>query len=290
MNLVFRSKPWTLKRTGSMKLAELATRKVITLSTTEPIARALVLMQEEEIRHIPILRTRVPVGMVSDHDVLAYVGWLHRGRSGPATHTARVEKIMTSPLVSLSPEDPIENAARLMLNRRIGAVALMDGDHLAGIVTETDLLRFITEIHQFSNSTWRTRSIASSMSSEVIHVLPGAATLDAFKLMRAHQIRHLPVVENERPVGILSYRDIFRGESREAPGKSAFLPNSAVVSPLHVRGIMSTDVVTLESSATLAAAAEHMAKARIGAIPVMEEERLCGIITETDLLRSLVEA
>ncbi len=274
-----------------MKLDEIASHKVFILSPAEPIARALMLMQEEDIQHLPVVRGRAPLGMVSDHDVLEYGGWHQISGRHTSASSTRVEKIMKSPIVSLSRDDPIEAAAAMMLKKHIGAVPLVDNERLVGIVTESDFLRFLAEPNSLISEEHRGITCEQCMSKDVLCVGPNDETLETYRLMRSRQVRHLPVLENNRLIGIISDRDVLRGAPSQAETKVAFGSHSPVASPLHVRGIMSRDIATRPPSTPVSEAAELMLDRRIRSIPIVEPEQdqLVGILTETDLLRFFVE-
>lgn len=123
------------------------------------------------------------------------------------------------------------------------------------------------------------------MTEEVVTIARDRPVVEAYSLMIAHDIRHLPVVEGGRLAGMLSSRDL----QRFAPGADASAPKlveslaDTKVSEIAKLG----KVVTIDPGATLAAAAQALFVAKVGAVPVLEEGRLVGILTTTDLLRAL---
>jgi CBS domain-containing protein len=94
------------------------------------------------------------------------------------------------------------------------------------------------------------------------------------------EIRHIVVSQEDRLVGILSDRDLLAGITWEAAGPKGVQDQ--------VRHIMTTRPATIAPQATLADAAREMSRQRIGALPVCDDGRLIGIITETDLLKAFV--
>jgi len=113
------------------------------------------------------------------------------------------------------------------------------------------------------------------------------ATLDlAEGLMRVDRIRHIPVLSGDRLVGIVSQRDLLRGvvSSVLDHPPSAETPWLARVA---VRDVMVSEVFTVHPDASVASAVEMLLMQRIGCLPVVEEGRLVGILTETDCLRYL---
>lgn len=110
----------------------------------------------------------------------------------------------------------------------------------------------------------------------------------AIKSLETWRIRHLPVVEGDRLVGIISDRDV----KRAAP--SPFDLESVeefitLTSGVTVKEVMAKDVVTISQHAPIEEAAALMCERRIGALPVVHDRRLVGIITETDVLGVLTE-
>lgn len=134
--------------------------------------------------------------------------------------------------------------------------------------------------------------IRELMSRDVVLIGPGESCLDAVVRMQRARVRHLPVVNREgRLVGIVTDRDLrhhlFSPRAFEALGTT---PVDALLDGVRVAEIMGTDVLTVESDASLAAAADTMRKHRIGSLPVVESGRVVGIVTEVDVLRQIVRA
>ncbi len=126
------------------------------------------------------------------------------------------------------------------------------------------------------------------MTKKVITVRPQDTIIDAFELMQAHGIRHLPVLEGEELKGLVTDRDI----------RLALIPSPLSTSEervyhlgalTRVDEIMATDLIKIAPSAAIEEAAKLMAEYKISAVPVVEQEKLVGILTETDILHVLIE-
>lgn len=279
-----------------MKLELLAQPAVAVLSPNDSLNTAIQQMWRLNIRHLPVLEEGSLIGMVSERDVLLHVCWNeHAGRPMASERTeelsgaTRVDQLMTRPVIVLSPEDSVEKAARLMLNKRIGAVPLVSGGTILSIVTETDLLRCIADPESpLDDPDCRDNLVADHMSAHVFTVAPEDATLSAIRLMRSKQVRHIPVVRGKELAGIISDRDVLRGGRRFEGLRPLTVKELRNDHAQLVEGIMSADVVTLTPEATLSVAARNMVRHRIGAIPIIEGEELIGIVTESDLLRVLL--
>ena len=108
---------------------------------------------------------------------------------------------------------------------------------------------------------------------------PGATVGEALELIRVHNIRHLPVVEGDRLVGVVTDRDL----------RLALDPDDHDSTTAAVADCMSTALVVAHPDMPVESAAGLLAEHRIGSLPVLEDGTLVGILTESDLLRAFVE-
>ena len=116
----------------------------------------------------------------------------------------RVAEIMQTDLVTCHPTATVVEAARVMHERTVGAVLVMEGATLAGIFTERDLVRLLAEGEDV-----RARPVSAVMTRGVVMAPPDADVLWAADAMKQRRIRHLPVGEQGMVVGIVSVRDLF---------------------------------------------------------------------------------
>jgi len=116
------------------------------------------------------------------------------------------------------------------------------------------------------------------------------ATLDindelslANDIMRLGRIRHLPVVEGSRLVGIISERDLFRSSLAQALGYGGQASRD-LMKNLRIKDIMVKEVITVGPETALCEAVRLMMDRKVGCIPVVEDNCLVGLITETDIM------
>ncbi len=108
-------------------------------------------------------------------------------------------------------------------------------------------------------------------------------------VMRLGRIRHLPVLDDdEQVVGIVSQRDLFRGALARALGYGAHAQQK-LLGQLLVKEVMTNDPTAIAPDAPLAEAARVMLEGKIGALVVIEDGRLAGILTEADFVRCFAE-
>jgi CBS domain-containing protein len=113
-----------------------------------------------------------------------------------------IRDVMTSNPRTVSPEDTIQNAARIMRDEDTGVVPVVDNGRAVGVVTDRDIVVRAVADGQLN------RSVRDIVSGDVITATPDMSTNEAAELMSEHQVRRLPVVENERLVGIVSIGDL----------------------------------------------------------------------------------
>jgi serine phosphatase RsbU (regulator of sigma subunit) len=115
-----------------------------------------------------------------------------------------VRHIMNAEPVAVAPETPIHEVLRLMNRLRIGAVLVATGERLEGIFTERDFLRHTAE----AQPGWRDKPVREWMTRNPHTIDPNCGWEDAVATMERHRVRHLPVLENDRIIGIVSARQL----------------------------------------------------------------------------------
>jgi CBS domain-containing protein len=123
-------------------------------------------------------------------------------------------------------------------------------------------------------------TIEAIMSTNLITVEPSATIAEARTLMHEHRIHHVPVVKNDRLVGLVTLTNVLAATD-------SFLrdpKNRIHANEISIEEAMVADVATVDVSASLRHAALFLEKHKIGCLPVMDGERLVGIITDTDFV------
>lgn len=125
------------------------TSDVLTVGPETTIAEALGITRANRIRHLPVVEGERLVGLVTDRDLRLAMPpiWAEeQDELQAALRTRRVKEVMTSRIITVAADTPIEDAARLLYTHHIGCLPVLDDDRLAGILTETDLLRAFAEL------------------------------------------------------------------------------------------------------------------------------------------------
>jgi CBS domain-containing protein len=127
------------------------------------------------------------------------------------------------------------------------------------------------------------------MSCDVVTVTPDTTLPEAHRLMTDNQIRRLPVVKNNRLVGIITRGDVRGAEASDATSLSIW-ELQYLITKIKVKEIMTPNPITIAQDATIGEAAWAMLDNKISGLPVVDGQgRMVGIITESDIFRIVVQ-
>ena len=182
-----------------------------------------------------------------------------------------VRDIMTPKVVTITEDKNMSEAAKVMGEKHIGSLIVVADSKPKGIVTERDLLSGILALGRDPAKT----KVGSAMSWPLITVLPEAMIKEAAQIMMQRKGR-LAVVDKEKLIGIVSASDFIRS----LPD----VPETLV----KVEGYMTTEVVKVDETKSVAEIAVIMGKERIGSVIVTGEGKPKGIFTERDLLTTFL--
>lgn len=277
-----------------MNALKYASRDVVTVAPNDSLDKAISLMEEYDIHHLIVVGPgHIPVGMLSDRDLLISTGWMLTAerKSSDDPHEiigpCRVEQIMSQPLVHATRGDEMSDIAWAMHTSKIGAIAIVN-DRLLGIVTQTDLLAWLAV---FADNEKRigemlARPIVDHMRAHVFTLRPDDTLLRAVALFKQHRIRHVPITRNDELVGIISDRDVRRalGWGGIADACNAMF-GDAVRTPQQIDEVMQRSVITHPLSGTLGNVLELLLENRVHSAVITEHRRVLGIVTATDFIR-----
>ena len=130
--------------------------------------------------------------------------------------------------------------------------------------------------------------VKSRMTKDPYTITANASITDAVALMREKNLKRVPVVDGDKVVGILTQSDIQKVSPTKATSLSIFEINY-LLSKLIVKDAMTKNIITIESDSLLEEAAVIMRQNRIGTLPVVENGKLVGIITESDIFDAFID-
>ncbi len=135
----------------------------------------------------------------------------------------------------------------------------------------------------------RQELVTNWMTSEVVTVAPEMRLSEAHRLMMDNKIRRLPVVKNDRLVGIVTRGDVREAEPSDATSLTIWEINY-LFAKLRVKDVMARKPVAVTPDTTIVSVAQMMLERKISGLPVVEGEKVVGIITESDIFRLVVQA
>ncbi len=192
-------------------------------------------------------------------------------QSNDTARTLRIRDIMSCEMVTVTSEDSVFSATKKMSDNNISCVVVVDDEMVIGILTDKDVLKGVagsdTEFHRLR--------VSDRMSSPVETVSSDTSVIAAGKVMEVKGIKRLPVVDSGQLVGVATQTDVTRGLISISPLKA-------------VSEIMSTEVLTVDTGASVAEAARIMASNGVSCLVATHHKGAAGIITEKDVLRRVV--
>ncbi len=133
-----------------MKVSDRMTRKVVTLKEEQSLREALTLQQLHRIRHIPVVADGRVVGILTDRDIKraspSLLSGIDQKQYDELLETIRVGQIMTRNPHTVTPATPLKHVAEILIDRKFGALPVIENNLLVGIITEIDLLRALYEM------------------------------------------------------------------------------------------------------------------------------------------------
>jgi CBS domain-containing protein len=117
-----------------------------------------------------------------------------------------------SDIIHATPEQSVADVVRLLCEHRIGAVLVMDGDRVAGVLSERDVVRELN----VQGAAVLDRKARDIMTADVVSVEPGESITSALSRMTRRRIRHLPVLAEGRVIGIVSIGDLVKARIDQA--------------------------------------------------------------------------
>lgn len=273
------------------EIMAIATQDVISAPPTQTIIAAVGQMTKHGFRRLPVTDpgTRKLRGIITSGDIINFMGGgdkhqLVKGRHGGnliAAVNESIRTIMTQQPETLTAGARISDAVSVILKKKIGGLPIInDGGVLAGIVTERDVLRILAAERSPLN-------VEDVMSSALRVTAPDCPIATVTRDMTKYRFRRLPVVSDDVLYGIVTATDIMRYLGSREVFTRLETGNIGEVTGLPVRTLVAGELHTTTPDKKINEAAQEMLRKNIGALPVIEDSRLIGLVTEFDMVRAL---
>jgi CBS domain-containing protein len=275
------------KREG--EIMHIAKSPVITMAPTTPIYDAIKIMAKEGFRRIPIADsgTKTLAGIVTATDIVDYLGGGKKFEIVQQKFSGNIFKAINEPIklimnqrvFAVKTTADISEAIQLMKERNIGGLPVVDEEnHVKAVITERDVARMFAD--RISGI-----KVSQLMTEKVVTALPKTTIFEAEKTMIAQGFRRLPIISDGKVIGIVTAMDIIRFFGTGEVFKH--LKSGTITQVLNTSAleIATKEVATISPEANVGQAAKIMREKNLGALPVVQNERLVGIITERDFLK-----
>ncbi len=258
-----------------MKVNEIMTTKVIAVDKDDSLKRVLDLMEKHDLTKIPVLEEKKFFGLATDNVIAYKLGSIRkRGVTASRLHASSVTE---KEVKTISPNEEVKNILKSVGEPGPTMLPVVENGKLVGVVTKADLLPLVKSKYQ----------ISSIMQRKIHTVSPDDRVIHARRMMITENIARLPVLQETKLVGIIS--DIEIAYAFASLKKSFSLGKQKHhLDELLVGDVMRTPVLWATLSMSIYDAAQLMMKSNIGALPVLDHDVLVGMVTRTDLVKTIV--
>ena len=271
------------------EITQIAKGSVVTMAPTTPIYDAIQIMTKEGFRRIPIANpgTKALEGIITATDIIDYLGGGKKfeiiqqkfGGNFFKAINEPIRLIMNKNVVSVKTSAKISDAIELMKEKNLGGLPVVDYEnHVRAIITERDIANL------FANRVSGIK-VSQLMSEKVITALSKTTIFEAERTMTTQGFRRLPMISDGKVIGIITTMDIIRFFGSGSVFK--YLQSGTIIQVLNTPAleIATKDVSTITPDADVGQAAKMMRDKNIGALLVVEKEKLVGMLTERDFFK-----
>ena len=271
----------------------IASKNIVTLPPTTNIMGAVKTMLKYGFRRVPIADagTNRLVGIITSLDIVDFLGGglrhnivknRYKGNLAAAINED-VREIMKKDVVSLGVNDNISSAIKTMIEKNIGGIPIVDDDNVVvGIVSERDFVRTVADITT-------SKSVNKYMSNKVVTASPDISVGEATRTMIEKGFRRIPIVKEDVLLGIVTASDVMRYLGSGEIFQKLMTGDVSDAFQVPLKSLILRDIVWTNSSIDIGEAAALMLKNKVGALPIIDDGELCGILTERDIIKALVD-
>ncbi|TKJ34146.1 MAG: hypothetical protein CEE38_18970 [Planctomycetes bacterium B3_Pla] len=248
-----------------LEVKDVMSKDVITVGSEETVVSAAKTMSENNVSCAVVMDGGSLTGILTEKDLLTMIAGKDKNFA-----EIKVAQIMSSPADSIGPDLSVLDASGIMDTKHIRRLPILEGGQLVGIVTQTDLARALT-----SYGIWK--DVTEIMSSDIAAIQTKATVAEAVEIMKSRNISCIVALEGNEVQGIITERDVLKGIV------------ALKKDPAHIKveTVMSSPVITIPTSYSVFSARKIMDKRRVRRLVAMDDEQLCGIVTQTDIFRAV---
>ncbi|MBQ6349986.1 MAG: CBS domain-containing protein [Methanobrevibacter sp.] len=259
-----------------MQIKNLMSENIITVDKDQNLTDALKLLRKHNVSRLPVTNNKELVGIISERDIANKLG-SSKYENMPASRL-HVSSVMIKDVITVPQSMQLGEVAKIMLEKGIGSVPVMEDNEMVGIVSKADFVTLAVGI------AFDKISVKEIMCKNLISVSPSERIVHARRQMIESHIGRLPVVDDETLVGMVTSKDLMRAfiEFRKSVPEKY---QKSQIKDLLVEDIMSSNPVSVSKDMSITEISNIIMETGFNGLPVVENDKVIGIITQTDILR-----
>lgn len=266
-------------------------KKPISILKNSTISDIIKKLLENNLSRLIVIENGKAIGIVTEKDVGLF---LFSETSKQGLDDIMINKIM-KPILFIDDKSSPENSAKIMLEKGVSSLSIGTKDKLDGIFTKTDLVKYYLENYSEMNK------VVDFMTHEYVFTHTAAPLFKVVRKMLENKISRIIVKDqNENPVGIISFRDLFRislelGSEEDDSGftiseqiRKGFLSEEGFGGVSLARDVMSKGIISIKFNKDLKSACKLILENNISGLAVLDgNNSIVGIISKTDILKAI---
>ena len=259
-----------------MQIKNLMSEDLITVDKDQNLSDALKLLRKHNVSRLPVTNNKELVGIISERDIAAKLGSA-KYESMPASRL-HISSVMVKDVITVPQTMQLDEVARIMLDKGIGSVPVMEDDKMVGIVSKADFVTLAVGI------AFDKIAVKEIMSKDLTVVSPTERIVHARRQMLESNVGRLPVVDDDKLVGMVTSKDLMRAfiEFRKSVPEKY---QKSQIKDLLVDDIMSLNPTFVSRDMSITEVSNIIMETGFNGLPVVDDDELVGIITQTDILR-----
>ena len=259
-----------------MQIKNLMSEDLITVDKDQNLTDALKLLRKHNVSRLPVTNNKELVGIIAERDIANKLG-SSKYENMPASRL-HVSSVMVKDVITVPQSMQLGEVAKIMLEKGIGSVPVMDDDKMVGIVSKADFVTLAVGI------AFDKISVKEVMCKNVVDVSPTERIVHARRQMLEAHVGRLPVIDDDELVRMITSKDLMRAfiEFRKSVPEKY---QKAQIKDLLVEDIMSSNPVSVSKDMSITEVSNIIMETGFNGLPVVEDDKVVGIITQTDILR-----
>lgn len=264
-----------------MQIKNIMSEDLVTIDKDQNLSDALKLLRKHNISRLPVLNTnenhqKELVGIISEKDIADKLG-SSKYENMPSTRI-HVSSVMVKDVIAAPQTMDKKEVADVMLKNKIDSIPIVEDNALVGLVTKADFVALA------NGKAFEKITAGDIMSDNITSISPEERLVHGRRLMQDNNVGRLPVIEEGELVGIVTSRDVMRAFidfKKKVPEKY----QKSQIKEVYIEDVMSHKPISVSPETSVSEIADMMLENGFKGFPVVEDGKVVGVVTQTDILR-----